>query len=495
MIRGARIPGLDRRQFLQSTVGAVLGSASCPLLAHAKLPMANLDRMSAEQARNLAMERQVGLRLLIPNGSQGNVQPVVSAFEEMTGITIETIITAVDDINTKLMLDHMAASNSYDLALPATFGIPELAEAGVLKDLSELVRRYEPKELRETSLYAIGDSYDGRIYGYQTDGDAYLMFYNKPWLDDADNQRRYADRFGYALGIPETWQELDQQMAFFHEPDKGQFGGALFRTASYVVWEWWIRFHAKGYWPFNDDMSPMIDGEAGVTALEELVTASQSLYPKAPTAGLFENWQAYARGDIYCNIGWGGTQKHLNGPTSRLRGKLAFSNPPGGIVDGEKLVTPYFNWGWDYVVTKQSLEPEIAYLFALFASSPEQSTRSVSDPEGYFDPHRAEHYEDDRIIEAYTEPFLAAHRSCMRSAIPDLYLNGQGEYFGALSEGIMAVLKGRVDAEQALRQASKQWTLTTHRLGRQRQQAQWRTLMTKYPTNIANRLKPRRTAG
>ena len=56
------------------------------------------------------------------------------------------------------------------------------------------------------------------------------------------------------------------------------------------------------------------------------------------------------------------------------------------MVDGEKLITPYFNWGWNYVVTSQSGEAEIAYLFALFASSPSQSKRSVSDLDGYFDP-------------------------------------------------------------------------------------------------------------
>lgn len=495
MIKGMWALRIDRRQLLSRAVGSAIGMAAWPLAAQAKLPIANLDRMAAREAQSLAQGRQVGLRLLIPNGSQGNVLPIVSAFEDLTGITIETVVTAVDDINTKLMLDHMADTQGYDLALPATFGIPELAEAGVLKDLSEFVSTYEPKELRETSLYSTGDSYDGRVYGYQTDGDAYLMFYNKTWLDEADTQSRYADRFGRALGIPETWQELDQQMAFFHDPDKGRFGGALFRTSSYVVWEWWIRFHAKGSWPFDNDMNPIIDGDAGITALEELVTASQSLYPQATTAGLFENWQAYAKGNIYCNIGWGGTQKHLNGPTSNLRGKLAFSNPPGGIVDGEKLVTPYFNWGWNYVVTDQSKESEIAYLFALFASSPKQSTRSVSDPNGYFDPHRPEHYQDDGIVKAYTRPFLVAHEACMRSAIPDLYLNGQGEYFGALGKGIIAVLEGRMGAAQAMRDVVKRWTLTTHRLGQRKQQAQWRALMAKYPPRIANRLKPRRTAG
>ncbi|MGI9488499.1 MAG: ABC transporter substrate-binding protein [Geminicoccaceae bacterium] len=480
---------------LLGTVGSVTGAALYPFSAEAGLPLDELDRMAAEEAASLASGRRIQLRLLIPNGSQANVEPVIRAFKEMSGIDIELTVTAVDDINTKLMLDQMVGSEGYDLALPATFGIPELAEAGALLDISGLASKYEPEALREHSLYSIGDSYDGRLYGFQADGDSYLMFYNKPWLEDAENQKRYADRFGEPLAIPETWRELDRQMAFFHQPDRGRFGGALFRTPTYIAWEWWIRYHAKGMWPFDGEMNPLIDGEAGVSALEELIAASQSLYPEASGAGLFDNWKAYARGNIYANIGWGGTQKHLNGPASKLRGKLAFSVTPGGFVDGEKLITSYFNWGWNYVVTSRSNEAEIAYLFALFASSPRQSTRSISDPKGYFDPHRPEHYKDEGIIDAYSEDFLLAHEASMRNAIPDLYLDGHGEYFGALSEGIIAVHEGRRDAAGAISETAKRWTIITHRLGQAKQQVQWHALRSKYPAGVARRLMPDIKAG
>lgn len=488
-------PSVTRRQLLASAASAAAAAIAPRAWAETGWRLDDLDRQAAERAASLAAGREVRLRLLIPNGSQSNVEPVAEAFTAMSGIDVEAIVTALDDINTRLMLDQMLGDEAYDLALPATFGIPELAEAGALVDISPLAERYEPKALRDESLYTIGDSYDGRLYGFQADGDAYLMFYNKPWLERDDNRRRYEDRFGEPLAIPRTWQELDRQMAFFHDPHHGRYGGALFRTPTYVAWEWWIRYHAKGAWPFDDEMTPMIDGEAGVLALEDLVLASEHLYPDAPRAGLFDNWRAYAQGNIYGNIGWGGTQKYLNGPTSQMRGKLAFSVTPGGLLDDEMLATPYFNWGWTYVVSSQSREREIAYLFALFASSPRQSTRSVGNRKGYFDPHRPEHYQDEQIVEAYSRPFLAAHETSMREAIPDLYLNGHGEYFGALSDAIIAVLEGRKDAATAMSETAKSWTIVTHRLGRARQRDQWRALRSKYPETVAQRLRPAISAG
>ena len=143
-----------------------------------------------------------------------------------------------------------------------------------------------------------------------------------------------------------------------------------------------------------------------------MIAASQFLSPGAATNGLFENWADFAEGNKFCNIGWGGTQKYLNGDDSRVRGKLLFSPSPGGIVNGQLVKTAYFNWGWNYTVSSRSTHKEIAYLFALFACSPAISTLAVREQAGYFDPFRSRHYEDPEIQKTYTPEFLHAH-SCL----------------------------------------------------------------------------------
>ena len=77
------------------------------------------------------------------------------------------------------------------------------------------------------------------------------------------------------------------------------FGGALFRTQYFIAWEWWVRFHAKGFYPFADDLTPQINNEAGVEALEELIAASKFSYPGASSNGLFENFEAYGQGTSF----------------------------------------------------------------------------------------------------------------------------------------------------------------------------------------------------
>ena len=482
-----QLNGLSRRRMMAG-LGGVVAGASLPLRGGAT-GFDGLHKEVAKTVRKIASGKPINLRLLLPNGSGGNLDPVIAEFQTLTGVKVISDETHVDEINTELTLGALSNQQHYDVALPATFGLPDLVASGTILPLSELARKYEPPGFREGILYDVGDSFDGEIYGFQADGDAYVMFYNKAMMQAPSARAQYEDRFGHALELPETWDDLDQQMAFFHNPGKGQFGGLLFRTQGYLAWEWWVRFHAKGLWPLAPDLTPQVASDAGLEALEAMIRSQESLAPEATELGLFENWERFSKGDIYCNIGWGGSQKFFNDEHSAIRGNLVFGPTPGGFVDGQLLVAPYFNWGWNYVIAKNSANAEIAYLFALFASSPAMSTLAVRQDDGFFDPFRPEHYEDEGIKTAYSEPFLKVHRDSLEAAIPDLYLKDQAEYFRVLNEWLFRALAGDVSPEVALDRVAQRWTLIANRSDRKVQQERWSRLRDKYPPAARNLLR------
>ena len=476
-----------RRAALHGLAAMSVGG-SFPILAQASDGGA-LHEVVAGHVRTLAGQTATPLRLLLPNGFRANVRPIIDTFEQLTGVAVKASETPVDEINTALSLDALSGAHSYDVALPATFGLPDLAASGAILPLTGYARRYEPPGFRDGILYATGDSFDGNLYGFQTDGDAYVMFYHKGLLEDPDEQARYADRFGVALKPPNTWAELDRQMAYFNRPDEGLWGGLLFRTPDYLAWEWWIRFHAKGVWPFSGEMEPQIASDAGVAALEEMIRATEHLCPDVAHLGLFENWERYSRGDVYCNIGWGGLQKFVQSRNSVMRGNMVFGPTPGGMVRDQLLLGSFFNWGKSYVVTSTSPMPEIAYLFTLFASSPQMTTLAVRQKDGFFDPFRPEHYQDAGINAAYTPEFLKVHRASLVSAIPDLYIAEQSEYFHVLGRWIGRALSGEVRPNEALDLAAKRWRMITNGAGRDKQRERWAHLRSKYPLDVSRLLR------
>ncbi len=467
--RNQIFPSLSRRQFVG---GALVSSFASPSQADsAKI---------AQNVSNLTKGKPVTeLRGLVPNGSEANLLPIIKEWREITGIDVTLESTSVDQVNDRITLDALVGRNTYDFALPATFSLPDLVWADAIQSLEPFEKRALELRSNDVGLYDLGERVNGSRYGFQTDGDVYLMFYRRDLLENPEYQTKFSDEFGVKLETPRTWEELDRAIRFFND-QSGVYGGALFRTPAYLAWEFWLRIHAKGLLPFDEEFNPNLESELAAEALAEMISISQCLHPETATAGLFENWKLFSRENIFCNIGWGGSQKYFNRPGSPLRGQLQFASPP--FKSSQSL--SYFNWGWSYVIPKGAKEPEIAHQFARFAISPEPSTLAVREADGFFDPFRTEHYQDPMIADVYSKPFLAQHREAMKSALPDLYLPGRGDYFSSLSRNLAAALAGDISPKQAMADTALDWRLTTSEFGKQSQLTQWNELTSVYPAAL-----------
>ena len=130
--------GIDRRSFLKSAaVGTAAFAAGTSLLSWTRPVKAagsliNVSSDAAKAAKKLANGRAVTLRILEPSGSLGNIKPVAEKWTADTGINVEYIEVPLGEINQKVLLEAVSKAGSFDIALPASFGIPDLAESGIL---------------------------------------------------------------------------------------------------------------------------------------------------------------------------------------------------------------------------------------------------------------------------------------------------------------------------------------------------------------------------
>jgi multiple sugar transport system substrate-binding protein len=176
-------PGIDRRSFLKSAAAGTAAFATGVSLLSLARPakaagsLADVQTDAAKAAKELAKGRAVTLRILEPSGSLGNIKPVAERWTADTGINVEYVEVPLGEINQKVLLEAVSKAGSFDIALPASFGIPDLAESGILVDLDQLAAKYEPEGYQDSIIYKTANYYKGNFYGYETDGDAYVMFY------------------------------------------------------------------------------------------------------------------------------------------------------------------------------------------------------------------------------------------------------------------------------------------------------------------------------
>ena len=469
----------SKRLFLRYLVG---GSSSLFIPTRA-LSSASLSSprkaIETDILDHLAKRMVKELVITIPAGSETNVKAIAELFTSLSGVKVRLNIKPVDVIDDYLLLATQGGSYTGDLALPATFALPDLIKTQSILDLTALQRKYSNHKIEQGMLYKKGESHQGKFYGHQTDGDTYLMYFNKRFYQ-GDLAKGYEQKYGKAITIPKNWPELDEQIKYFHRPQDDIYGGILFRNSNYVVWEWWLRFHAKGGLPLSNQAKPLINSEAGQEALEDMVKITKFMPKSVFENGLFDNWKAYSNGNIYCNIGWGGTQKYLREHNQNLEHGVLITPP---LTDNNKKGIKnigYFNWGWNYTIPISSKEPELAYLFSLLAVGPETSNLAVRQP-GFFDPFRKEHYEDPAIKNIYGEQFLTAHRQAMSNSIPDFYMSNQGEYFDILRASLLNAIHNRRTVKESLDSAAKQWQIINNRIGRGAVTQQWLELLNSYP--------------
>ena len=469
---GRAASGFTRRQAIGIGGAALVGLATPGRAASIEDRLATLGERATRP-----------LRLLLPQGSEDNLAPIVTAFTRASGCEVDLRIVPFDDVSSVLTLGWLSGESEIDVALPATFALPDLVEVGALMPFDDLAAEFEPPGLVEGMLYDTGNQYEGKRFGYQTDGDIYTLFLNKRLFEDGALRAGYEDRHGEALAVPLTWEELDRQMSWFAGARADTFGGTLFRNPGRITWEFWLRLHGKGVWPAAADLTPGFDSEEGVAALEEMIAISSVQVDAPDILG-----ERYGMGDAYANLGWGGTQKQLQ-RNSPMRGELIFASPPGGQFADGPLTLPYFNWGWSYVVFAGSQMQELSYLFCLMAVQPDLSTQAVRRDQGFFDPFRKEHYDDSVIREVYSDTFLETHCEILSRAIPDFYLPGRTQYFGRLGTWLSRAVTGTVDPRTALSEAARDWTTITLESDAGRQARHWQALRAVYPEPLRGALR------
>ena len=484
---------IARREFLRAAgIGAaacashVASSFNCPFLG---LAHAADDAASRAVSAAIVLARKksgVTLRILQPFLTNSSIKPAADEWRRETGIPVTHIESPLDGINFRIVQDAATKSGEFDVALAVTQGIADLAGSGAIVDLTELAKQHNPDRDAPGCrvLYTAGDFYQGRLYGLCADGDAYLMFYRKDLLESEAEQRRFADKHGFALGVPRTWSELDTMLRFFHRPHEGLYGGSLYRNL-YATHEWIVRFTSKGRYLFDDNMSPQINGDGGVKALEELIAVSPYLHPAANAGSWPDITAAVASGRCFAHIGWGADQRIFWNPQkSKVRGKLAWGPTPGGLLKGKLVRTPSFNWGWSWVVPRESQAPELAYLFCQYLYSARISTIAVRDPDGILEPFRECHYSDPVVREVFGDGYLSVHRYSLSLSMPDFHIRGNFKYTDILGKNIEAANRRLTKPKQALDAVARAWNQITDQLGRDSQIAQWRFLKSQYPAHL-----------
>lgn len=401
------------------------------------------------------------------------------------GIKIEIEVIPLDAFVAKTLLEFNSGRSPWDLVM---FGPSNMPDYG---------RHFEPLEpwIQKLKLEFFMDDipdvykklmlrHKGKVVSMPYDGDIHILFWNKVAFERPENKKKFKAKYGYELQPPRRWKQWDDMAEFFHGwgwdgSDKKLFGaGASYKpSSSGYSYHWWRqRFFAYGGMYFDSTMKPLINGAAGLRALEEMVK-TMPYYP--PGVLLFESEEPktmLVKGEVPMLFSWTSTGKRVGNPAeSVIIGKAGFGIVPGAEIDGKIIHRPALTPGRAMAVSVYSGKKEATMKVLEFISHPDQSLKIVMDPKTIMDPWRISHLKSPIFRKAFpgADEYLDAIEKSFPHVVPDPVIPGANEYQVKLSFQITEALAKRKSPKEALDAAAEEWSKITERRGLDKQKGFW----------------------
>ena len=440
-------------------------------------------------AKALAKKARPGTTLTIMQltATKAHWAPAAKVWEQETGIPVKFVELNWTDTYIKTMQEAVAKSGTWDIITSLTDYVADFAAAGVAAELDGWMKKYDPEwtpkgECGVLSPLNLYGNVRGKYYGWMVDGDIWLLYLRKDLLNDPKEKAAFKKKYGYELGIPKTWKEYGDQVAFFDRPPKLR-GAWLFRNKLQMANEFFLRYYQKGGRLFDQDMNPVFNDATGVAVVEGMNSVNKHMDSITVTGDWSVLYSMFPAGKAYSALAWPSLGAFTTFPNSKTQGKVIAALPPAAEVGGKRIQTTVFVNGYGAIVSRHSKNAELAYLFLQYVNSPKVSLNGITQP-GAFDPFRTCHFTHPPIIKKYPEGELDVALKAIPVAAPPLILRGYNELRDALAIALNSSAIGQRTAKQALDEAAKKWRKTIKRYGRKQAKEQWAVISKQFPKII-----------
>ena len=413
------------------------------------------------------MTYEAGLQALDPRNFSGPL------WEQLTGIKSNVVELSNPDQYSKAVAEHIAGSGAYDVLDISPSWTPSLADGGVIAPLDDYIAKYmNMADLDDYHpLYKALPTYKGKIWGFFDDGDMFALYYRKDIFADPKLMEAYQAKFGKALAPPTTWEDYAQIAQFITDSlAPNVYGAGHFRKAASPgnQFDFLQQFRANGGKMFDDNMKAQLASPAGVKTLENMIAANKASIPGNNELDAVSLWAAFLTGKVAMiyswppsgrmSAGYSQSDKAINFvPQSQIAGKVGYAVVPGN---------PEHATGYNKALSADSPNPDAAYLFMQWATSPPVSLARCMLPYALRDPYRLSHFKSDLYAALWPDAkeYLINLNNSANVGLLDPIMPGAQDYFLSLDRLCTAVWAGG-DPMASLQTAAAEWDQTTERLG------------------------------
>lgn len=161
------------------------------------------------------------------------LQELVNEYTEETGVVVTVETTPWPDFQTKAFTEFNAKGDAYDMVVGDSQWLGAASTGGHYVDLTDFFEQHKVADIMAPATVKSYAEYDGRYWAVPAEGDANGWAYRKDWFEDPAEMAAFKEKYGYDLAVPETFAQMRDIAEFFHRPDEGRYGIAIYTDNSY----------------------------------------------------------------------------------------------------------------------------------------------------------------------------------------------------------------------------------------------------------------------
>lgn len=237
------------------------------------------------------------------------LQELVNEYTAETGVVVTVETTPWGDFQTKTFAELNAQGSAYDMVVGDSQWLGAASTAGHYVDLTSFIEEHGVDETFVPATLQYYALYDGKYWSIPAEGDANGWAYRKDWFEDPAEMAAFQERYGYELGVPETFEQLIDIAEFFTRPDENRYGVALYTQTAYDAMAMGLE---QTIFTYGGDLGNYETGQVeGILNSEQNVAALEAyrkLYTFTPPnwsqAFFVENNQAFTEGLVALNMNY-----------------------------------------------------------------------------------------------------------------------------------------------------------------------------------------------
>jgi multiple sugar transport system substrate-binding protein len=431
------------------------------------------------KAKNL---RDPKLTILLSSIYNNSFPDFARKWEELTGIKLEIVPLGYTDIPAKIMQEGVAKTGVYDIFNDFPYTMPDAVGAKVIIPLDQYAAKYKPDFSGVAAGLQYQQYYDDKLYIMVNDGDHLILALRKDLVENPQAMAEYKAKFNQDLGCPDTVAEWAQQASFFQTSegatrwgvkfDKPLYGALAHRSINFSYRHFPV--YMKGLL-FDEDMNPRITTPDGIAAIKAFAASVDNMPKDIQGWGTPQIYPFWASGQAYSAMSFPSVISFgSSNPDSVIKGKQIACLIPGKMINGALVRRSPQAAGTGYMVSAYSKNPELAYLFIQWFTSPSVSDEAVAHPKGFWDPFRDDQVNNPAIIGRFGEQIVRTTLENSKYAASLLLIEGNYEYFKILDVNLADVMNKNITAEEAAKRIEAGWNKVTSDVGRPNQIRIWR---------------------